>query len=262
MDRKKFGSYENFASVYDAFMDNVPYKEWSNYLIKLLHKHGIKSGILLDLGCGTGTMTEILANAGYDMIGIDNSEDMLQIATEKNMESDKNILYLCQDMRGFELYGTVEAVISICDSMNYITNEDDFVQVIRLVNNYLEKDGLFIFDLNTTYKYETILADNTFAEDRDDISFIWQNYYDKKSGINEYDLSLFLEAEDGRYDKYHEVHYQKSYPLDTIKACIEAGGMEFIAAYDAFTTDAPKNDSQRMYIIAREKYNPNKTYNH
>uniref|UniRef100_UPI000AC83547 class I SAM-dependent DNA methyltransferase n=1 Tax=Clostridium sp. NkU-1 TaxID=1095009 RepID=UPI000AC83547 len=159
-------AYTSFAEVYDRFMDNIPYKDWCEYVTGLLNEYGIKDGLLLDLGCGTGSLTELLADRGYDMIGVDNSEDMLQIAMEKREKSGKDILYLMQDMREFELYGTVQAVLSICDCMNYILEYEDMTEVFRLVNNYLDPGGIFIFDLNTIYKYETLMGDSTIAEDR------------------------------------------------------------------------------------------------
>ena len=149
-------AYSEFAGVYDMFMDNIPYREWGEYLIDLLKEYGICDGLLLDLGCGTGTMTELLAEAGYDMIGVDNSDEMLNIAISKRERSGHDILYLNQDMREFELYGTVRAIVSICDSINYITEEKYLLQVFRLVNNYLDMGGLFVFDLNTEYKYRQI----------------------------------------------------------------------------------------------------------
>lgn len=138
-------AYSSFASVYDQFMDNVPYEEWAEYLTGLLGEYQVHDGLVLDLGCGTGSLTEILAKKGYDMIGIDNSEDMLQIAMEKRADSGLDILYLLQDMREFELYGTVAAVVSICDSMNYLTDYEDLVQTLKLVNNYLDPQGCFYF---------------------------------------------------------------------------------------------------------------------
>ena len=145
-------AYGDFARVYDMFMDNIPYEQWCAYLTGLLKEYGVQDGLVLELGCGTGSMTELLADSGYDMIGIDNAPQMLQKAMEKKQESGQDILYLLQDMREFELYGTVRAVVSICDSMNYITEEDELLEVFRLVNNYLDPDGIFIFDLNTVYK--------------------------------------------------------------------------------------------------------------
>ena len=169
-------AYTSFASVYDTFMDNVPYSEWAQYIRGLLLESGTEDGIVLDLGCGTGSLTELLAGYGYDMIGVDNSEDMLELAMEKRLKSGHDILYLLQDMREFELYGTVRAVVSVCDSLNYITDPEDLVQVFRLVNNYLDPGGVFIFDFNTDYKYRKILGDCTIAEDRGTCSFIWDNY--------------------------------------------------------------------------------------
>lgn len=262
-------AYTGFASVYDAFMDNVPYEEWSRYLIALLQEYGVAEGIVAELGCGTGSITRRLARAGYDMIGIDNSADMLEMAMEKQ-DGKNNILYLCQDMREMELYGTVSAMVSICDSMNYITSEEDLLTVFRLVNNYLEAGGLFLFDLNTVYKYETLLADNTFAENREDASFIWDNYYDCKEQLNEYDLTVYVKAEteeeeekdeDGElFWRFQEVHYQKAYTLECIQKLLKQAGMEFVAAYDAGTRKPPAADSERIYIVARECWQDGKTY--
>lgn len=201
-------AYTSFARVYDTFMDNVPYKEWADYLGKILKEYGIDDGLVLDLGCGTGSMTEMLASSGYDMIGVDNAEEMLEIAMEKKVESGHDILYLLQDMREFELYGTVRAVISACDSVNYITDDEDLTEVFRLVNNYLDPEGLFVFDFNTEYKYREILGEQTIAEDREECSFIWDNYYDEDERINEYELTLFVRDEEQPqlYRKYQEEH--------------------------------------------------------
>lgn len=244
--------YESFARVYDTFMDNVPYEEWSVYVKELLFREGITDGLVLELGCGTGSMTELLAEAGYDMIGVDNSGEMLEIAMEKKEKSGHDILYLLQDMREFELYGTVRAIVSVCDSMNYITEEEELLDVFKLVNNYLDPDGVFIFDMNTRYKYETILGDKVIAENREESSFIWENWYDAEEQINEYDLTLFIENEDGLYEKYEETHYQRAYELETVCDLIRQAGLKLEAVYDAFTLDEPKEDSERVYIVARE----------
>mgnify|MGYP000100813137 FL=1 len=233
-------------------MDNIPYEEWAEYLSGLLAEYEVTDGIVLDLGCGTGTLTELMAARGFDMIGVDYSEEMLEIAMEKRAESGRDILYLLQDMREFELYGTVRAVISICDSLNYITEEEELEEVFRLVNNYLDPEGVFIFDFNTVYKYREILGDQTIAESREDCSFIWDNYYYEEEQINEYELSLFLQEEGNLYRKYVETHYQKGYELETIKSLLEKSGMKFVTAYDAFTRNPPTKESERVYVIARE----------
>ncbi|MCR5608785.1 MAG: class I SAM-dependent methyltransferase [Lachnospiraceae bacterium] len=252
-------AYTTFAEVYDEFMDNIPYEEWCRYIISLLKQYNVKNeGIIAELGCGTGSITRILSKSGYNMIGIDNSEDMLSIARKKSTE-DEDILYLLQDMREFELYGTVDAVISICDSMNYITDDEDMVTVLKLVNNYLEKDGIFIFDMNTEYKYRSILADNTFAENREECSFIWENCYDEEEMINEYALTLFIK-EDEYYKKYEEFHYQRAYTIEKMTELIKESGMELIAVYDAFTMNKPTKTSERVYFVLKETYQKDKTY--
>lgn len=246
-------AYTEFAKVYDLFMDNIDYPRWCRYLTGLLKKYGVSEGLVLELGCGTGTMTELLAGQGYDMIGVDNSEEMLAKAIEKRVESGQNILYLLQDMREFELYGTVRAVVSVCDSMNYILTEEDLLQVFSRVNNYLDPGGIFVFDLNTVYKYKEILGDQVIAEDREEGSFIWENQYDEETRENLYQLVLFLPREDGLYERYEEIHYQKAYTIEKIRKLLEKAGMEFVAVYDAFTEEPPLESSERVYVVAREK---------
>lgn len=253
-------AYTSFASVYDEFMDNVPYEEWAEYLCGLLKEYGVKDGLVLDLGCGTGSLTEILARKGYDMIGIDNAEDMLQIAMEKRAESGLDILYLLQDMREFELYGTVAAVVSICDSMNYLTEYEDFVETLRLANNYLDPHGLFIFDLNTVHKYRDVIGDSTIAESREECSFIWNNSYDEERQINEYELTLFIQEEDDLYRRYDEIHYQRAYTLDEVRGAVDEAGLELVAIYDAFTRTPADENSERVYVIVREKTCEGKMY--
>lgn len=255
-DYKESNAYGSFASVYDTFMDNIPYGKWGAYLHGLLKEYGIEDGLVLDLGCGTGSMTELLASLGYDMIGVDSSGDMLEIALGKKEKSGHDILYLQQDMREFELYGTVRAVVSICDSLNYITEPEELEQVFHWVNNYLDMDGVFIFDFNTEYKYREILGDRTIAENREDCSFIWDNYYYEEERINEYELSLFIKDEksacDGGeiYRKYQETHFQRGYTLAEMKELVRSAGMRFFTAYDAFTREEPSDTSERIYVIA------------
>lgn len=195
-------SYSYFSFVYDKLMDNIPYDEWTEFICSILKKDGINDGIIMELGCGTGQMTERLFKSGYDMIGIDNSAEMLDVAEERlsmiqsEMEKMTSILYLNQDMREFELYGTVRAIYSVCDSLNYITKKDDLLKVFKLVNNYLDPQGLFIFDFHTEYYYKETVGDNTIAEVRDEVSFIWENRYNEADKINNLYLTLFLKVED------------------------------------------------------------------
>lgn len=248
-------AYTSFAEVYDQFMDNVPYREWADFLQEILQKEGISDGLVLDLGCGTGSMTEELAGRGYDMIGVDNSEDMLEIAMEKRQESGHDILYLLQDMQEFELYGTVRAVVSVCDSVNYVTEKEELEQIFRLVNNYLDPGGIFVFDFNTEYKYREVLGDRTIAENREDSSFIWDNYYYEEEHMNEYELTLFIQETDQKelYHKYQETHFQRAYTLEEIRELLEKSGLRFVAAYEDYTKEAPGKGSERICVVAREQ---------
>ena len=166
---------------------------------------------------------------------------------------ESTILYLLQDMREFELYGTVRAVVSVCDSINYITDEKELLTVFRLVNNYLDPGGLFIFDLNTVYKYRELLGEATISENREQGSFIWDNYYDEESGINEYDLTLFVREEGDLYRKYEETHYQRAYEADAVRALLERAGFEIVAISEAFTGHPVQKDSERLCVVARER---------
>jgi len=250
-------TYTCFSAFYDLFMDNIDYVQWGEYLLSLLKEYDIRSGLVLELGCGTGNMTEFLAAKGYDMIGLDSSCDMLDAAMEKKSIRGHDILYLNQDMREFELYGTVAAVVSICDSLNYITKYEELVTVFKLVNNYLDPKGLFIFDMNTIHKYRDLIGDATIAENREDCSLIWENDYEEENAyyevehINEYELTIFARCDDEKYEKLTEIHYERAYSLEEIKAALQEAGMTFVASYNAFTRQPPDKNSERIYIVAQ-----------
>ena len=245
-------AYTGFAQVYDLFMDNVPYDEWCAYICETLKKHGIADGPVLDLGCGTGELTRRLAACGYDMTGVDVSVDMLQKAMEK--QTDPPILYLLQEMQTLELDGCVRAVCCTCDCVNYVLEPQKLSDAFRRVAACLESGGVFIFDMNTAYKYEQLLGDHTFAESRQEGSFIWENYYNHTSMINEYELTLFVreDEEASLYRKYQESHFQKAYTLREMRGLLEKAGLKFVAAYDAYTKKAPMYTSERITVIARE----------
>lgn len=281
-------SYTDFAEVYDEFMDATPYEEWCSRLIQIIKKHGISKpqavltkddlpenqteaqkndmsdeelalaserNLVLDLGCGTGTLTELMAEAGFDMMGIDMSADMLQIAIDKRAESGYEIMYLCQDMRELELYCTVGTVICVCDSINYVLEDEEVIETFSRVNNYLYPKGLFIFDFNTNYKYSEVIGDTTIAENREDCSFIWDNYYDEESHINEYDLTIFVreEAETEVFRRFQETHYQRGYDLQEMLHFIAEAGLEFVFACDADTEGDVTEVTERVLMVCREK---------
>lgn len=261
-------------------MDNVPYDDWCDLYTGILKEHGIMDGIMLDLGCGTGAMTRRFAQKGFDMIGVDASAEMLDEArafdagsnldkTNKAVSDEasnqaKDILYLQQDMRAFELYGTVAAVVSVCDSLNYILTEEDLLQVFKLVNNYLDPGGLFVFDMTTPYQYETVLAENSFCESRDEAAFLWENFFDEENRINEYDLTLFVregtdeddgnepKQEDECYRRFVETHYQRAWTPDEVKALLNKSGLELLAVLGEDGKNPLEDTDERMYFVARE----------
>lgn len=263
-----YEAYTDFAQVYDLFMDNVPYEEWAEGIAQILREHGITDGTVLDLGCGTGKLTRLMAQKGYDLIGVDNSIEMLEVAREYEMQEEaavpseeeegqeNQILYLCQDMRELELYDTVRAVYSACDSVNYILEEEELLRVFQRVNQSLDPQGIFLFDCNTPYKYEVLLGENTFAENREESSFIWENYYDEESRINQYDLTLYIAAQDGLFQRFEETHLQKNYETDTIRRLLLRAGMEIEGVYDAYTKEPPREDTERVMFVARNCEKP------
>ena len=241
-------AYKDFATVYSEIMQDTPYDTWEKFLVRTLKKHGIRDGLVLDLGCGTGEMTRRLKARGYDMIGVDVSAEMLGIAATKDTEG---ILYLNQDMREFELYGTVRAIVSVCDSMNYLTDPEDLIQTLKLANNYLDPKGIFIFDLKTVHFYRDVAGESVFGENLEECSYLWENYYDKASGINEYALTLFLK-EGSAYKKSEEIHYQRAYTVPEIRRMVKKSGLELLDIIDAEDYGEVKRNSERIYVIARE----------
>ena len=272
-------AYSDFAEVYDELMDNVPYESWCENIAALIERYGIsrpvgesrpegeessetenllasERDLVLDLGCGTGTLTQMLHKRGYDMIGVDNSPEMLGIAMEKSAKGGGGILYLLQDMRELELYSTVGTVLSVCDSLNYLLEEKELLQVFRMVNNYLYPGGLFLFDFNTVYKYSQVIGDAVIAENREDCSFIWENYYHEQEEINEYDLTVFVQEEGEHFRRFVENHLQRGYTPQTMCDLVEQAGMQVIRLLDADTLGGVTDQSQRVYVLAREQGKP------
>jgi len=244
--------YGRFSEVYDLLMENIPYEDWCGYLTGLLRAHGIDGGLVCELGCGTGTMTELLSKEGYDMTGIDSSEEMLQQALMKRDRSGLPILYLHQDMREFELYGTMRAFVSVCDSMNYLTEEADFTETLRLVNNYLDPGGVFIFDLKTEHFFRDVLGDSVSGSSEEHAAYILENEYDEEEGLNSSFVTVFEEQENGLFERFTELHEQRAYSIEKIREMAGTAGLRFLAAYDAFTENPPGEDSERVYIVLQE----------
>ena len=250
--------YGALARVYDRLNADLDYEAWAAFLEACFRKYlKGKPELVLDLACGTGTMTRVLSARGYDMIGVDGSADMLSEAYALGNGEGK-ILYLCQDMREFELYGTVGAVISCLDSINYLLSEEDLAKTFAGVHNYLDPDGLFLFDVNTPYKFSEIYGNNAYVledetPDGGAIYCGWQNEYDTESGICDFWLSLFEENEEGQYRRSDEHQRERCYTMEALRRLLEETGFEWLGAYGGFDFSAPNDTTERWYIAVRAK---------
>lgn len=241
--------YNRFAYLYDKLINDVDYKAWADYYFKILDLYKIKPKLGLDLGCGTGNMTTELAKRGVEMTGVDISEDMLSVAREKSEGLD--ILYLNQDMCEFELYGTVDFIISSLDCINYITDKRALLKVFKLVNNYLDPGGIFIFDINTRHKIENVLGDNTFILENEDVFCSWQNEYDKRSHICDFYLTFFCK-ENGAYHRFDEEHSERAYDIEEISDMVKKAGMHVLGIYDELSFTKPGKNSERVFFVVQE----------
>ncbi len=242
--------YNDFAYIYDKLINDVDYKEWADYYFKIFQRYGLSPKLGLDLGCGTGNLTVELSKRGIEMTGVDLSEDMLMVAREKSDGLD--ILYLNQDMTEFELYGTVDFIVSSLDCINYITDKRDLLKVMKLANNYLEPGGLFIFDINTCHKLENVIGDNTFILEDDDCFCSWQNEYDKKRGLSDFYLTFFMKNGES-YTRFDEHHTERAYEIEEIKALIKSSGMRLLKVYHNLSFENPKKNSERVFFVAQEQ---------
>lgn len=242
--------YNRFAYLYDELINDVNYKEWLDYYFKIFQRYGLKPKLGLDLGCGTGNLTTLFADKGVEMTGIDLSEDMLMVAREK--AEGRDILYLNQDMCEFELYGTVDFIVSSLDCINYITDKRELLKVMKLANNYLNPGGLFIFDINTPYKLENITGNNTFILENDEVFCSWQNEFDKKRKISDFYLTFFCK-EGEKYQRFDEEHSERAYSIEEIASVIENAGMKLLSVYDEMSFKKPTLKSERVFFVAQEQ---------
>ena len=249
--------YDILAPIYDKINADIDYCAWADFIEGAVARYGTnhRPELVLDLGCGTGRMTLELARRGYDMTGVDLSPEMLNVAREEADSeglSDK-MLWLCQDMREFELYGTVDLTVSCLDSINHLTNTRDLSTCFDLVHNYLVPDGLFIFDVNGKYKFENIYADNAYTMEEDGSFCIWQNCYNSTSRLCDFYITVFSEDGDGRYIRYEDMDRERMYTLRSLKSALMRTGFEFISAYRDFEFTEADDDCERIYIVARCK---------
>lgn len=243
--------YEGFAYIYDKLAYDIDYAKLADYIESIFAKTGVKPQRIVDLGCGTGSFCNEMAARGYCMTGIDLSGDMLSCARNKSLEKQYDILYLQQDMTDLELYGKTDCFVCLHDSLNYITDKRRLKRMFRRVARYLNPGGLFIFDINTVYKFEKVLGNNFFFDIGDDIAYLWQNHFDKKSRICQFDLTFFI-LEGSTYKRFDEIHEERAYTIDEIKQAIEKSELRLLNIYDAFKFRSPSKNSERVFFVCKK----------
>ncbi|HEX3038448.1 MAG TPA: methyltransferase domain-containing protein [Oscillospiraceae bacterium] len=244
-------SYAAFARYYDSLTLNVNYPARADYLCSLFSNLNHNTGITLDLACGTGSLTVELAKRGLDIYGIDGSMSMLSVAQQKAATNDLNILFLCQQMQRIDLYGTVDTVICALDSINHLTSEKDVLSTFQRVSLFLNEDGYFVFDVNTTYKHKQVLSNNTFVYDTDDVYCVWQNSYESKK--NRVGISLDFFARDSEvYHRSSEHFYERAYPTEQLISMLNQAGMELVHLYDDMSFSEPNDTSERLVFVTKK----------
>lgn len=244
--------YNILASVYDKFQE-IDYERFIAFYEEIFKRYNIEPKLILDLGCGTGNITIPMAEKGYDMIGIDLSVEMLEIAAEKARKADKDILFLNQDMSDFELYGTVDAMVCALDGVNYLTEDGQLSDMLSKLHYYLNPGGILIFDINTEYKFRNILDGSTFVYDDKDAYCVWNSEFDQEEGICYFDLNIFTQNPDGTYTRRDEFQEERAYSVEDIKKTVEECNLELLGVYDNLSFNPLTDQSERLFFVVRRK---------
>ena len=246
--------YSVFAEYYDSLTANIDYKARAEYFHSLIKRFGGKEGgILLDLACGTGSLSEEMSRLGYDVIGVDGSQEMLSMALDKKFESGLNVQYLCQDMTRLDMFGTIDIIICALDSLNHLPDYDALKKTMERVSLFFEYGGLFIFDMNMPYKHKNILADSTYVYETEDIYCVWQNEYASGSSDHRVDISLdfFERCENGSYERFSEDFSEIAFDREIIEKLLAETGFELLSVYDYDTEEPYRDNSEKLVFIAK-----------
>lgn len=244
--------YSDFAYFYDKLIDEKEYDDRCEYLLSLFRENLIKDGIMLDAACGTGILSEKMSQKGFDVVGVDISEDMLSKALERKAENGSETLYLCQDISELDLFGTVNCAICTLDSINHITEPEKVEKAFERIGLFTEKGGIFIFDVNTPYKHREILGNNAFVFDEEDVFCVWQNEYDEETQDVHIYLDLFAPDEDGRYERYEEDFSEVIYSREFLEKALNKAGFCVKAVYDDLSHNSIRKDTQRAVYICEK----------
>lgn len=246
-------SYGIFSSVYDILTENVEYERIADKICSLLTRNGINGGLLLDLGCGTGTLSFLLENKGYDVIGVDPSEDMLAVANEKKYDENSSAIFLCQSGEKLDLYGTIDCAVCVLDTINHIPSLEKIRETFKKISLFMNLGGIFVFDINTVYKHEKILGDNTFVYDMDEVYCVWQNTFDAENDKTDIDLDFFIKNEDDEcFERYSESFSEYAYKTEDILNVLKECGFKILALTDDYTDNEVIENTQRITITAKK----------
>ena len=246
-------SYNVFSSVYDILTENVDYNKIADKICSLLSLNGISGGLLLDLGCGTGTLSFLLEEKGFDIIGVDPSEDMLSVAIEKKYDFNSNAIFLCQSGEELDLYGTIDCAVCSLDAVNHIDSLEKVKTAFSRVSLFMNMGGIFIFDINTPYKHEKVLGNNTFVYDMDEVYCVWQNSFDKENQKTQIDLDFFIKNEDDElFERYSEDFCEYAYKPEDIFKFLEECGFELLSTFDDYSNKPVNDETQRITIVSKK----------
>lgn len=246
-------SYSSFASVYDELTVNVDYKRRAQYIANILREQGIEDGLLLDLACGTGSLSVEFSKMGYEVIATDASPDMLMEARDKAYDEELNIMFLCQRMEETDLYGTVRAIVCALDSINHLSDIEALKKTFTVLKNFIDDGGIMVFDVNTMYKHREVLGNNTFIYDEENVFCAWQNRLLKDDRTVNINLDFFRKS-GSKYERYNENFNEVAFTDDEIVNAVEQGGFRVVARYDDMTLDEPNDKSERIYYVIRREY--------
>jgi ubiquinone/menaquinone biosynthesis C-methylase UbiE len=245
--------YRDFAFIYDELMDEVDYDGWVNYIENIIKSENVYVKNILELACGTGNLTIPLTKKNYDIAGIDISFEMLSVAKEKAQKEGVELVLLQQDISELDFdVENLDCVLCACDGFNYITYDDDLLNIFTKTYELLKNEGIFIFDISSYYKLSTILGNNMYGENREDVAYMWQNYFDEEENLVEMELAFFIKDEDERFKRFEEIHRQRAYTQDEIIILLKEAGFKNIKIYADFKFEAPSEDSQRIFFVCKK----------
>lgn len=246
--------YEALAGAYDALTEDVGYAQRADFLEKLLRRSAIPVKLVLDLACGTGTLTCLLAKEGYDLIGVDASTDMLAQAMDKCLEQElePQPLLVCQSMEHLQLFGPVDACVCSLDSLNYLIDQRRLATALRRVGHHLRPGGLFLFDVIPAWEFARRDGE-TYVDETEDTLCLWRASFDKRRQTITYGLDLFRQEADGRWSREQEEHRERGWSLELLEQLLEQAGFAWVQCYGEDRKSAPTEADGRVFFVCRKE---------